>query len=379
MKASIISTYPSHGSKNIGDRLIEESTKKILYDVLGVSDFHTIWREDIKNNVSLINQSSIMVFACLAIRNDMFPRIYSMPESISDITIPLLVISAGTSLSHSEIVSCELGSDASFDKATISGIRAIRSKSIGFSCRGEVTFNVLNQMQINDIAMIGDVAFYEPRFDEQRFKKINSIRKIAVSTPHYPKIYKEHFFDLLFSLRQEFPKSEIHVIVHGTSDWLFSKNLEKFNCEIHDIYMKDLDSLDIYSEMDIHIGYRIHAHVSALKRRIPSYLFAIDGRGVDYCRTLRTGTTVKAWKICNDPIAKIENLAKSFIRNSLLGRKSKQEKFLIKPNYHATKYLVNLVKRDADEGFHRFIGYESNILTINNNLKNFLLKSAYSF
>lgn len=376
MKASIISTYPANGSKNIGDKLIEQSTKKLLREVLAISDFDIIWREDIKDNVNVINQSSLMVYACLAVRNNMFPRVYNLPDELSAIKTPVIIISSGTSLAPSEIESCELGSDAQYDQFTIEKLREIGSKALGFSCRGEITFNVLKRLSISNLEMTGDVAFWEPRFDNLKFKQKSAVKKIAVSTPHYPQLYSDHFFKFLSYLRKKFPGSEIHIILHGITDWINHDQVRDLNCTIHEIYESDVRSLDIYLDMDVHIGYRVHAHVSALKRRIPSYLFAIDGRGMDYGKTLITGTTVKAWKINSNIEVQVSKLAKSFVKEKLLRRERSQKELPVQANFNAINYLVDLMKRDADEGFVRFIGYEKDILEINRKLKKFLIDAS---
>lgn len=45
-KYTIISTYPEEGSKNIGDKLIEEATKRAIRRVKGDAEFRTAWREE---------------------------------------------------------------------------------------------------------------------------------------------------------------------------------------------------------------------------------------------------------------------------------------------------------------------------------------------
>lgn len=42
----------------------------------------------------------------------------------------------------------------------------------------------------------------------------------------------------------------------------------------------DLSKLDLYAEIDMHVGYRVHAHLDALSLRRPSILIAEDVRGL---------------------------------------------------------------------------------------------------
>jgi polysaccharide pyruvyl transferase WcaK-like protein len=49
---------------------------------------------------------------------------------------------------------------------------------------------------------------------------------------------------------------------------------------------RDLDALELYGQVDLHVGYRVHAHLCALSRRRPSLLIAEDGRGRGQAVTL---------------------------------------------------------------------------------------------
>ena len=378
MQISIISTYPASGSKNIGDKLIEESTINLLKEVLSVSEFKTIWREEIEENLEIINQSSLVVYACLAIRDEMFPKVYNLPKDLSKIKPPMLAIASGTKLNPKEIERCELGYEAQYDQNTINTLHKLSSKMLGISCRGELTYAVLRKLGLKNISMTGDIAFLDSRFDNFNFDYKNQVNKIAVSTPHNPKFYKEHFHFFLASLRKEFPQAEIYVLLHGITDWIDQEAIEKLNCTIKKLYeYEEVDALDIYSEMDAHIGYRVHAHVSALKRRIPSYLFAIDGRGIDYGKTLLTGTTVKAWQLdVSRKPNKASTLVKSLIKEKLLKRRSGENTLSVKPNFNAIDYLINLLKRDLEENMVRFIGFEKSILQINRRVKDFLIEAT---
>lgn len=232
MRCSIISTYPASGSKNIGDKLIEESTKNLLKDFLNISDFQTIWREEIEENLEIINECSLIVYACFAIRDQMFPKLYNLPQDLSKIKPPMLAIASGTKLSPIEIERCELGYEAHYDQNTLNTLHELSDKMLGFSCRGELTYSVLRKLGINNISMTGDVAFLDSRFDDLKFEHKNKVNKIAVSTPHNPKLYKEHFQFFLLSLRKSFPQAEIHVLLHGITNWINEEEIENLNCTI---------------------------------------------------------------------------------------------------------------------------------------------------
>ena len=49
----------------------------------------------------------------------------------------------------------------------------------------------------------------------------------------------------------------------------------------------NLDKMNFYEKMDFHIGYRVHAHLYFLSRRIPTVLINEDGRGTGMVKTLK--------------------------------------------------------------------------------------------
>jgi hypothetical protein len=57
----------------------------------------------------------------------------------------------------------------------------------------------------------------------------------------------------------------------------------------------DLRKIDFYHDCDLHIGYRVHAHLYFLSIRRPSFLVHEDGRGVGASLSLGTDD-VSAWE-----------------------------------------------------------------------------------
>ena len=55
--------------------------------------------------------------------------------------------------------------------------------------------------------------------------------------------------------------------------------------EIRDVAY-DLDRIDFYKDFDYHLGYRVHAHLYFLSKRLPSLLINEDGRGVGMVSSL---------------------------------------------------------------------------------------------
>ena len=366
MRACVISTFPSKGTQNVGDALIEQRTTAILRDVLGVEQFDVIWREDnITSRLETINRASFLAFACLAIRQEMFPKKYNLPDDLSAIKPPMFALATGTRLRPADVETNALLTNVSYDSATTKGLRNLGDRLIGFSCRGELTYNALRSLGLTELEMTGDVAFWNPQFDRLKFELNSSTNSIAISTPHNPRMYSQHFYTLVQTLRREFASAQLHLVLHGKTPWLDLKLMEELRCNVHHVYREGVSGLDIYGSMDVHVGYRVHAHVSALSHRIPSYLLAIDSRGVDYGRTMHSGSVVKAWKL--DRLRKLSTRQR--VRLLLKGNGSQ---IFVKPDEGAIVYLVDLLKRDSTDGYSRWLGFENVILATSRRVESFV-------
>jgi len=366
MTYTIVSTYPVEGTKNIGDRLIEQCTRRLIEDVTGVSDFQVVFRaDDLDRKVAEMNDSAAVIFACLAIRRDMIPKIYNMRKAVEEVRVPFVPLASGTNLRPAELAVDPIAARTDFDGTTADFVRAVARKSERFSCRGEATYNAVRSFGVSNAAMTGDVAFYEPRFNGLKFKSRRGIERIALTTPHQPQIYADQFYALLEQCCDRFPAAEITVIVHGLTDWMDRERVAEAGARIRDIYAEDLGALDHYSEFDVHIGYRVHGHVSALKRRVPSYILATDGRGYDYAMTLRLGTIWNAWRV-------VPALPKAASPEDCNPAPKPTARLLTRADMDIVGYMLDVVERDEVSGFDRFLGFEVEIEKFGKRLVDFI-------
>lgn len=54
---------------------------------------------------------------------------------------------------------------------------------------------------------------------------------------------------------------------------------QRYHVHIRDV-SGDVNKLDFYQDCDLHIGYRVHAHLYFISQRTPSILINEDGRGL---------------------------------------------------------------------------------------------------
>ncbi|MCF6303966.1 MAG: polysaccharide pyruvyl transferase family protein [Rhodobacteraceae bacterium] len=359
MKIGIISTFPKTGSKNIGDYLIsrcsEDAIKKVLPDSQITQFFRADKWEDIRE--SLLAQDHL-VFACLAIRDrNMASKIYPYIDEIIRSGIPFTVLAAGTQL---PVHKKKMLAPKHFSRQSRELLNELNQKSRGFSARGCMTQEFCTRLGLQS-ENLGDIAFYDERFSARKFEPSKPIEKIVISDPHYWRSFLHEFRELYFGLQEIFPKAKIVIALHGQSG--FRGWLDKESLDYLAIYEDSDHGLDVYDDADIHVGFRVHAHVSALKQRKYSYLIEQDGRGCDYGRFMNANISIPCYinkasltlsKLM--PLPRLDN-AKSKYRSSAITR------------------LLATISKDHESGFSCFGGLEGQIEAINDANLEFLARN----
>lgn len=342
----VVSTYPEAGSKNIGDQLITTSLIKALRCQKGDAlTFSIVWREAPWDEVEDIFRSADFVFfACLAIRSRMHEKEYPYLENILDSGIPYAVVSAGTDLDVSDDIN-ELFDG--FSSKSLSLLRRMDKEAVFFSTRGYLTQSFCRKIGLVNARFSGDVAFFNSATYDLAFKPAREVRRILISDPHKPKLYINALRSLVSGMRRVFPEAELVLVQHGVS-----KDVEIFakdhDIELFKAYEDRYNGLDVYSRADLHVGFRVHAHVSALSQRIYSYLVEQDGRGCDYGLTLDRKISVSGYS----------HVRYRFDFSSIvgwgLGRFAKRRAVSLL----APTLLVSMIENDKEEDFSKFVGLE---------------------
>ena len=117
-----------------------------------------------------------------------------------------------------------------------------------------------------------------------------SIDHVVMTMPH-----NAHYVDqakvLMYMLASEFPDATLTCCFHSSlssSDKQLRTAAKKRGFEIV-LASHDTDNLSFYDDCDLHVGYRLHDHISFLRRRLPSVLIGEDGRGNGFNATLGIG------------------------------------------------------------------------------------------
>lgn len=361
MKYLIISTYPELGSQNIGDKLIEKSTVALLKSQDSGAEFSTLWREETVTKARpYLDSCDVIVFACFAIRSNM-RKLYPFVDAIFESKKPIMIISAGTSrvVTSDQAISDEIQSDS------LDIIRKLEKQSILFTSRARLTHVTCRSIGLTRARYTGDVAFFDRRFSGRTFKN-DYISSIIISDPHREKFYLDHTQGIISGLKQRFPNAKLAAAIHGNQSIDFTKVCIDNGLTVHEAFKEPESGLDIYDQYDLHIGYRVHGHVSALKRRKISYLLEQDGRGLDYGLSFSRKISIPAMMLQYNAGWK-----KDFL--SRLGLKKKSPKYYVPPS--CIEQVLSLLDRDIEGNFSSFLGLEKEIDAICNTLSESIAES----
>lgn len=324
--------YLSGAYKNAGDFLIEKRAIEIIQYVFPDAKIKRFLRNEIEKNIEDINKGDCIIIGGGPIYGIDLKKKIPLTAYMNDIKRPTMILGGGW---YGDNGSSYAVQHYRFEKLTKSFLNNIYGSGYGFSCRDLQTMNVLKNEGFSNVTMTGCPAWYdlENIGNIELKNKDKKIKKIAVSDP--AKVYTmEGIVPVIQFLKKRFLNAEIVYVFHRgigydqyTSNKI-SRKLQKISTQIKDmgVYVKDIsysaEGFKIYDECDLHIGYRVHAHIYNLSIRNRSVLIEEDGRGAGVNESLGL-PSIKAY---ND---------KYLVRNKYL------KKIYVKTPYARNKYVIN--------------------------------------
>jgi hypothetical protein len=289
------------GSKNnAGDYLIKYRAKRlfsVLRDDRGIVDIDG-WKPFDKETLELVNNSEgLILMGGPALQKNMYPKIYPLTENLDDIKCKIVLMGVGwKSLSGNWADS----QNYNLSVQTLKLLKRIESDGLVSSVRDYHTLNVLRHNGLSAVLMTGCPATYDFDYFGKEIKKpisFNSVSfSLGVSFLESEEMKKQ--MKITIKMLKHFFKESLkfNVVFHHStkSEFLTTHNSKKSHLIGHQEFIlwlenENIDFVDIsgsaenlinhYSNADLHIGYRVHAHIFMNSISKPSLLIAEDGRG----------------------------------------------------------------------------------------------------
>lgn len=288
MKFSVL----SGAIKNAGDYLIVERSIQLLKYVYPKCEIKIFNRnQPLIESVDEINNSDALIFAggpVLAM--DIYPKDMPLVPDLNQITTKMFTIGLGWYGKNN--LDSTIYEDYKFSQETLRLVERMEQDG-KISCRDWYTVRILKNQGFKNVVMTGCPAWYDLSAIHQVGLSEHicmPYKKICISDPGYS-INVERSYELAKYLKEKFPKSNIYFVFHrgiapdektavkrGKMNLDLVEKLNMLNVKVHDISYS-ANGFSIYDDCDLHVGFRVHAHIYNISKRNISILLEEDGRG----------------------------------------------------------------------------------------------------
>ena len=276
-----------HGAKvNAGDFLIRERGMEILRHLRPGQRLviHPRW-EPVDPDL-FDSADAVVLCGGPGLARRFHPRIFAMVDDLDAHPTPVLPVAlgwSGTPAEHPERFK--------FSRRSLAALRAIHAR-IGWSgVRDDLSLEIVRRAGVGEVRRTGCFAWYHLPSMGRPLHRAERVRRLAFTPAarRRPGGLRE-VASLLQRLRRRYPRAERYCVFQRglraefetetpTRERLATAALARgLGYRVVDA-SRDLGALQLYGQVDLHVGYRVHAHLGTLSRRCPSLLIAEDGRG----------------------------------------------------------------------------------------------------
>lgn len=305
------------GKNNAGDFLIKHRAGDLLKELR--SDREVIdmdgWKPFTAKELDVVNASKgLILLGGPALQEKMRPRVYGLSANLKDISSPIMTMGIGW---YSHAGRWADTHNYPLNKPSEELLERIAEDGYLSSVRDYHTLNVLGSRGYDNFLMTGCPALYSldhinSEFDYGKPKKIGFSLGVSLKASKRMELQMKN---AILKTIEIFKDSEVEVVFHHgigenylKSDGVavdlakaqvrFIKWLEVNSIAYVDISGSAENLINYYKLCDLHIGYRVHAHIFCNSISKPSVLLNEDGRGIAL-REVIGGVTLDTYQKVN--------------------------------------------------------------------------------
>lgn len=295
-----------HGAiRNAGDFLIKDRAIALLRRFRPEQELVELPRwKPVDDHLDIVNSSDALILCGgPAFQPNLYPGIYPLTKNLDDIRPPIIPMGLGWKHPRGE------WSDTwnyRFTPSSTALLKRIADSGFVGSCRDYHTLNALAHQGVTNLFMTGCPAWYNLDTLNQSAKKSfagEPVNKVAFSLGvrmYRNASFRKNTLLLLERLRERFGKRLECVFHHPINthdnawivDFLVARKIPHV-----DISGGVEKMVAHYRRIDLHIGFRVHAHILMMSQNGRSVLIAEDGRGVAL-KTAMGGAVVNPFTSC---------------------------------------------------------------------------------
>jgi len=278
-----------HGAiRNAGDFLIKDRAVALLRRFRPEQELVELPRwKTVDDYLDVINSADALILCGgPAFQPHLYPGIYPLTKNLNNIRAPIIPMGLGWKHPRGE------WSDTwnyRFTPSSTALLKRIANSGFTGSCRDYHTLNALAHQGVTNLFMTGCPAWYDLDTLNQPAKKSfagEPVNKVAFSLG--VRMYRNASFRnntllLLEQLRDRFGE-RLECVFHHPLETHDNARMVDF-LKRRDIPHMDISGsvekmVEYYLGVDLHVGFRVHAHILMMSRNARSVLIAEDGRGV---------------------------------------------------------------------------------------------------
>lgn len=273
-----------HGAeKNAGDFLIRERTTALLRYCYPQCDIYELFRnKPLTPYLDEINARDVLVFAGgPGYGNGFYSENYTpLVENLDDIKIPMMMLGMGWWEAEA---SPHTIYNYAFEERMRTLLTRVAQDTNILGCRDYYSVNVLRNNGFGSALMTGCPAWYDlENINQLKYvgKPLQEAQKICISDCGSVENIQQAFRVIDF-LKEFFHGKELVYVCHRgilPTNPSMETIMAQAGVKLVDI-SRSGEGFRIYDDCDLHIGFRVHAHIYNLSRRKLSVLIEEDSRG----------------------------------------------------------------------------------------------------
>jgi hypothetical protein len=286
-----------HGAvKNAGDFLIRERGAALLRQVHPSASLIEMSRRDPLDPSVLSPDDLVVLCGGPAYRPEFYPGIYALSAPLERLPCRIAPWGLGLGVGFRG----ENLSQFAFTQDSRSALALIHSRlAMPSSARDDLTTATVARAANIALSTTGCPAWFFLPDIEKIYTPPTRVGTVAVTTPAAPELFTQAI-SLLRTVAHRYRKSARHVVFHrgifpdrntslleSAASIAIATAARALGYRVHDASY-GAGGTALYATCDLHVGYRVHAHIDFLSRRKPSILLCEDVRGMGQCATLGT-------------------------------------------------------------------------------------------
>ncbi|MGP1348159.1 MAG: polysaccharide pyruvyl transferase family protein [Stomatobaculum sp.] len=292
--------------KNSGDYLITERTNDLLKYVYPEAEIvKIVGNYSIKDRLDEVNTADIMVIAGgPSYTKKLYPRDIPLVDDLNLIKPRIYILGSGW---YGNLTSDQEIWGYKFEETSKVLLKRVERDSKILGCRDYYAVRVLKANGFGSGVMTGCPAWFDILNIKKRYTGSGEVLKILVSDPADMRSFGRQSIDIVQYLKKKFQNARIEYVFHrGTKHDNFTprkaereiqkviEKLKTLNIPYHDIAF-GCEGFHLYDDCDLHIGYRVHAHIYNMSIRNRSILLEEDSRGAGVNEAMRLWS-IKAYE-----------------------------------------------------------------------------------